>query len=106
MAGSFALNDITNNTSQATIKTGANVNAGGGDVSLTAANNSTATNAGNGGFVTHASTKTDHQKIQELAHRKFIARGGADGRDLDDWLEAEAECKGKAGTPNAWTREE
>ena len=29
------------------------------------------------------------EAIADLAHRLYLERGGAHGRDLDDWLEAE-----------------
>jgi Protein of unknown function (DUF2934) len=32
-----------------------------------------------------------HQEIATLAYRKFLERGGQDGRAIDDWLEAERE---------------
>jgi hypothetical protein len=41
VAGAFALNDVPSHTSAAVIQTGANVDAGGGDVILSAANNTT-----------------------------------------------------------------
>ena len=31
----------------------------------------------------------DHEGVAELAHQYFLARGAGDGRDLEDWLEAE-----------------
>jgi hypothetical protein len=41
VAGAFALNDVPSHTSTAVIQTGANVDAGGGDVILSAANSTT-----------------------------------------------------------------
>jgi hypothetical protein len=35
-------------------------------------------------------TKTDEQKIRELAFHFYEERGRVDGHDLDDWLKAEA----------------
>jgi hypothetical protein len=32
-----------------------------------------------------------HEEIAALAYRKFLERGGHDGRAVDDWLEAERE---------------
>ena len=32
-----------------------------------------------------------HRMISESAHRRYAERGYADGYDVDDWLEAEAE---------------
>ncbi len=31
------------------------------------------------------------QRIRELAYSRYLQRGGADGHDLDDWLQAEAQ---------------
>ena len=31
----------------------------------------------------------DHERVAELAHELFLARGAGDGSDLEDWLEAE-----------------
>jgi hypothetical protein len=31
----------------------------------------------------------DHDRVAELSYQYFLARGAGDGRDLDDWLEAE-----------------
>jgi hypothetical protein len=33
------------------------------------------------------------QEIAALAYRKFLERGGQDGRAIDDWLEAERELR-------------
>jgi hypothetical protein len=33
----------------------------------------------------------DRERIAERAYQKYMERGGNDGRDLDDWLEAERE---------------
>ena len=32
-----------------------------------------------------------HRMISEAAYRRYVQRGYADGYDLDDWLQAEAE---------------
>jgi hypothetical protein len=32
-----------------------------------------------------------HQEIEQKAHEIYLRRGGQQGRDLDDWLAAEAE---------------
>ena len=34
-----------------------------------------------------------HRMISEAAHRRYAQRGYADGYDLDDWLQAEAEAE-------------
>jgi hypothetical protein len=31
------------------------------------------------------------EKIRPRAYEKYIKRGGTDGRDLDDWIQAERE---------------
>jgi hypothetical protein len=36
-----------------------------------------------------------HQEIAERAYRRYEARGGFDGQDLDDWLQAERELHGE-----------
>ena len=38
----------------------------------------------------------DRDRIAMRAYELYLARGGADGGDFDDWLEAEREI---AGTP-------
>lgn len=39
---------------------------------------------------------TPDDSIADLAHRLFLERGGAHGRDVDDWLEAERRLRGAA----------
>jgi hypothetical protein len=41
------------------------------------------------------------QRIRERAHEIYLQRGGADGSDLADWLQAEAEIGVRGGRPNA-----
>ena len=31
----------------------------------------------------------EHERVAEVAYQLFLARGAGDGRDLEDWLEAE-----------------
>ena len=40
---------------------------------------------------TSADTETLSEQIRQLAYHLFESRGGAYGRDVDDWLEAERE---------------
>jgi hypothetical protein len=40
-------------------------------------------------------------RIAERAYQKFVERGGRDGRDLDDWLEAERELVGSVRERNS-----
>lgn len=35
------------------------------------------------------------ERVAQRAHELFLARGGEEGRDLDDWLQAEAELTGR-----------
>ncbi|HEY2433189.1 MAG TPA: DUF2934 domain-containing protein [Vicinamibacterales bacterium] len=43
-------------------------------------------------------SSVDHRgRIAMRAYELFLARGGADGRDFDDWLAAERELTGGAG---------
>ena len=35
------------------------------------------------------------EEIAQRAYEIFVARGGAPGRDLDDWLQAESELLGE-----------
>jgi hypothetical protein len=45
------------------------------------------------------SPEPDRETIAQRAYERFEARGREDGRDLDDWLEAERELNGmSAGT--------
>lgn len=40
----------------------------------------------------------DRDRIAQRAYELYMARGGDDGRDLDDWLEAERELVQNRGT--------
>ena len=42
-----------------------------------------------------------HEQIAALAHAIWIDRGRPEGRDLDNWLEAERHLKGDVRTPLA-----
>jgi hypothetical protein len=41
-----------------------------------------------------AESQPDHERIAQRAYEHYEARGREDGRDLDDWLEAERELNG------------
>ncbi len=41
--------------------------------------------------------KADQERIAERAYQLYMERGGSDGRDLDDWLEAERELARRTG---------
>jgi Protein of unknown function (DUF2934) len=36
-----------------------------------------------------------YDEIAEAAYQRYLQRGGVDGRDFDDWLEAERELKAR-----------
>ena|SRR5690349_6358728 len=36
-----------------------------------------------------------YDQIAEAAYHRYLKRGGGDGRDFDDWLEAEQELKAR-----------
>lgn len=36
-----------------------------------------------------------YDEIAEAAYQRYLQRGGTDGRDFDDWLEAERELKAR-----------
>jgi hypothetical protein len=38
-----------------------------------------------------ASSQPTHEQVAQRAYAIFVARGGGDGLDLDDWLRAERE---------------
>ena len=40
----------------------------------------------------------DRDQIQERAYFRYVERGRADGKALDDWLVAETEIRGQADT--------
>jgi Protein of unknown function (DUF2934) len=42
-----------------------------------------------------ASTGPDEDEIRRRAYQRYLERGGGDGQDFDDWLEAERELKQK-----------
>jgi hypothetical protein len=42
---------------------------------------------------THPSPTFD--EIAEAAYHRYLKRGGGDGQDFDDWLEAERELKAR-----------
>lgn len=36
-----------------------------------------------------------HDEIAQAAYRRYLNRGASDGRDFDDWLEAERELRSR-----------
>ena len=49
----------------------------------------------------HAASEPSRDAIARRAYELYLARGGADGREIDDWLQAERELRsGKAAIPS------
>jgi len=46
-------------------------------------------------FVSVTMTGPTYEQIAEAAYQRYLNRGASDGRDFDDWLEAERELKSK-----------
>jgi hypothetical protein len=42
-----------------------------------------------------ASENPSYNEIAEAAYQRYLQRGSVDGRDFDDWLEAERELKAR-----------
>jgi len=40
-----------------------------------------------------AANEPTHEEIKQRAYSIYLLRGGADGHDLDDWLQAEREIR-------------
>lgn len=40
----------------------------------------------------------DRDRVSARAYELYMARGGADGSDMEDWLAAERECCGSNGS--------
>jgi hypothetical protein len=47
------------------------------------------------------SPQIEQERIAQRAYERFEARGREDGRDLDDWLEAERELNGLSASATA-----
>lgn len=45
-----------------------------------------------GATATHRPT---YEEIAEVAYQRYLRRGGGDGADLDDWLDAERELRSR-----------
>jgi hypothetical protein len=51
--------------------------------------------------VSPGSPPPTHEQVEALAHAIWIDRGCPEGRELDNWLEAERQLKGDVRTPLA-----
>ena len=48
-----------------------------------------------------AAATLDRERVAQRAYELYLARGGADGQELDDWLCAEREVRGdEVSTPD------
>jgi DUF2934 family protein len=47
----------------------------------------------------------DRDRLAQRAYELYLARGGQDGRDMDDWLTAEQELRGGGATSSRDQRE-
>ena len=47
----------------------------------------------------------DRDRLAQRAYELYLARGGQDGRDIDDWLTAEQEMRGGGATASRDERE-
>lgn len=45
--------------------------------------------------VSQIRNKISHEEIQRLAYHIYLSRGGEEGHELEDWLQAERELKSK-----------
>jgi hypothetical protein len=45
--------------------------------------------------VDNSTVSPDEDEIRRRAYQRYLERGGADGSDFDDWLEAERELRQK-----------
>ena len=41
------------------------------------------------------------EEIAEAAYHRYLKRGGTEGADFDDWLEAERDLRSRKKTPNS-----
>lgn len=46
-------------------------------------------------FDTGAPISPSYEEIAEAAYHRYLSRGGNDGYDFDDWIEAERQLKGR-----------
>ena len=46
----------------------------------------------------HSEAEPSRDQIQERAYYRYVERGRADGKALDDWLVAETEIQGQSNT--------
>jgi hypothetical protein len=49
-------------------------------------------------------TPPSYDQIAEAAYHRYLKRGGGDGSDFDDWVEAERELRARPSAPARATR--
>ena len=47
-------------------------------------------------FVATTSAKPTYDEIAEAAYHRYLQRGGQDGRDFEDWVEAERDLRSRS----------
>ena len=55
----------------------------------------TASDPSPGSGATVGATGPTYDEIAQAAYLRYLSRGGSDGQDLDDWVAAERELKGR-----------
>lgn len=50
-----------------------------------------------GGLSAGAAYQPTYDDIAQAAYQRYLSRGGSDGRDFEDWIEAERELAGRSG---------
>ena len=50
-----------------------------------------------GGEAPGASYQPNYDEVARAAYHRYLSRGGIDGRDFDDWIEAERELAARNG---------
>jgi hypothetical protein len=48
-----------------------------------------------GSYDANSSYSPTYDEISEAAYQRYLRRGGGDGQDFDDWLEAERELRSR-----------
>jgi hypothetical protein len=56
---------------------------------------STSSSTGQAASASVAPYSPTYDEIAEAAYHRYLRRGASDGRDFDDWLEAERELKAR-----------
>src|SRR5947208_3034297 len=68
---------------------------GGGSTAVDQARDAGGPDAGNSTRNASMGSEPSEEEIRVRAYRRYLERGGGDGQDFEDWLEAERELKGR-----------